>query len=433
MIKKIKTFSERSFVRHILTLATGTAAAQLITIAFSPLITRLYSPEVFGLQGVFMSLAGVLATIAALTYPMAIVLPADDSDAKALVKLSILIGIAISAGTGLIIAVFEGSILETLNSEGIAGLIYLLPIFMMVSVLSAVAGQWLARKNSFKVIAKVSVWQSLVVNSAKMGAGTIQPSAIVLITTQILGNLLQVVLLIIGIKNKKREKSFLEQENIQTGILEVARRHKDFPFMRAPQVFINAISHSLPIMMLATFFGPAAAGFYALSNSVLGMPSNLIGAAVSQVFYPKVNEAHIKGQPIDRLIAKTTLGMAAIGITPFLLIIFAGPYLFKFIFGPGWETAGIYAQWLAPWFFLNYINKPAIAAIPVLKIQKWFLLYELFSTGSKIVAILFGYFYFKNEIAAIALFSISGVFAYAYLIIYVVYYAKKSYCRLETG
>lgn len=70
--------SRRPFVRNVLAVVTGTATAQAITIAFAPVITRLYGPESFGQLGAFMALLNVLAPIAALTYPIAIVLPKKD-------------------------------------------------------------------------------------------------------------------------------------------------------------------------------------------------------------------------------------------------------------------------------------------------------------------------------------------------------------------
>jgi IS5 family transposase len=67
--------------------ASGTAGAQAITMGFSPVITRLYGPEAFGLLGVFMAMVQVLVPAAALTYPIAIVLPKEDRDARVLARL----------------------------------------------------------------------------------------------------------------------------------------------------------------------------------------------------------------------------------------------------------------------------------------------------------------------------------------------------------
>jgi O-antigen/teichoic acid export membrane protein len=112
--------------------------------------------------------------------------------------------------------------------------------------------------------------------------------------------------------------------------------------------------------------------------------------------------------------------MMAIAALPFLVIVLIGPTLFSFVFGLGWETAGTYAQWLAPWLFLQFINKPAVAAIPPLRLQGGLLVYELFSTGAKVAAMFVGLRMFNDAVLGIALFSASGVVAYVWLIGWVV-------------
>jgi len=105
-------------------------------------------------------------------------------------------------------------------------------------------------------------------------------------------------------------------------------------------------------------------------------------------------------------------------------VIVAGPFLFEFVFGEKWHTAGIYAQWLSLWLFLQYINKPAVSAIPALQLQGGLLIYEIFSTGTKLLALWLGFIVFKSDVAAIALFSAFGVVAYVWLILWVIYRSK---------
>jgi O-antigen/teichoic acid export membrane protein len=55
-------FKGRSeYTKNILTLITGTGVAQLIPVAVSPIITRLYSPEDFGLIALYQSLVAIIS------------------------------------------------------------------------------------------------------------------------------------------------------------------------------------------------------------------------------------------------------------------------------------------------------------------------------------------------------------------------------------
>lgn len=120
------------------------------------------------------------------------------------------------------------------------------------------------------------------------------------------------------------------------------------------------------MLLLATYSGAAASGQYSIAVAVLGIPSALIGNAVTSVFYPRINDAITHGEDALALIVRATAGMVAIAALPILEIVLLGPMLFSLVFGPGWETAGTYVRWPAPWLFLQFLSKPAVPAIPPL-------------------------------------------------------------------
>ncbi|MCW9057756.1 MAG: oligosaccharide flippase family protein [Gammaproteobacteria bacterium] len=413
---------QSKFARNVAIVASGTAAAQAITLAFSPVITRLYDPEAFGLYGVFMALVSILTPVAALTYPIAIVLPKDDRDAKGLAKLSFFIAMMVAMAIAVMFLTSGELLMELLGSEAIAPYVMLIPLSMLFVACTEIAQQWLIRKKLFSITARVAVIQALLINSTKSGVGLFHPVGAVLVVVAAFGSAFHAMLLWAGIRKSKTMPKKDGENN--TSLSELARRHRDFPLYRAPQVTINALSQSLPILMLASFFGPAAAGFYTLSKTVMGVPSALIGKSVGDVFYPRITEAAHNKENLFRLILRATLALAAVGSIPFLLVIAFGPWLFSFVFGGEWVTAGEYAQWLALWFFFGFINKPSVAAMPSLNMQPWLLLYELVSTGSKVVALLIGFVYWNDDLLAIALMCVFGVVAYLVLILAVL---KKSY------
>jgi O-antigen/teichoic acid export membrane protein len=416
-----KRLIRSEFVRNVAIVATGTASAQAITMAFAPLITRLYGPENYGLLGIFGSIVGLLSTIAALGYPTAIVLPKSSADAVGLAKLSLLTSLGIAILVAVLLTWFGEGILSLLNAEPIAAYIYLIPIAMMVSVAIAVLGEWLVREKAFKLIAKYRVSMALALSSVKTGIGFSQPVAIVLILTNTVGGALGSA---ITFWRWRRQAHLGSAEvvdiTVEKSLRQLACQYRDFPLLRTPQNMINAISQSLPLFLLSGYSGAAAAGQYSIAIAVLGIPAALIGNSVMSVFYPRVTEAVRSGENTRKLIIEATAGMAIIGLIPYLVVILFGPDLFSFIFGAEWRAAGVYAQWLSVWLFLQFINKPAVSTVPALGLQGGLLIYELFSTGTKILALWLGFVFFENDVISIALFSILGSVAYIWLILWVI-------------
>jgi O-antigen/teichoic acid export membrane protein len=420
-----KNFQSK-FVRNVIVVASGTAGAQAITMAFAPFITRIYGPEAFGLLGTFMAILAVATPIAALTYPIAIVLPKSDDDARGLARLSTGIAFFMAVLLAVIILLAGKQIAELLNVTQISAFLLLIPLAMFFSALQQIMQQWLIRKNQFSVTARVAVSQSLILNSSKIGAGLYNPVGAVLIILATLGSALYAVQLWFGAQKwAGKDGKIIPKPSGKTSLSELAYIHRDFPYYRAPQVFLNAASQSIPVLMLASLFGPASAGFYTLASTVMGVPSKLVSGSVGDVLYPKFAEAKQNQANIYKIILKSTIMLLLIGGLPFGIVALAGPWLFEKAFGLEWRIAGEYARWLSLFFLLNFVNRPSVVAIPVLEMQGSLLVYELFSAGIKIVGLLIGFYVFNSEIIAVALFSITGCFAYALLILSVLLYSRE--------
>lgn len=416
------------FVRNVVIVASGAAGAQAISMAASPLITRLFGPETFGVLGTFSALVAVVSPLAAFAYPKAIVLPRNDEEAFGIAMISVFLSFTVALILAIILWIW-GDLLEDSIGIQVTGIfIFFLPLSLLFTGLYKIAQQWLIRKRQFSSAARATVLHSFILNFTKVGAGLFYPTAGILIGLQAIGGALYAGLLGLAIRSGKTlsgERKEEGNEDCRAGWLELAKRYYDFPLYRAPQDFINAASQSLPVLMLASLFGPVAAGFYALGMIVMGMPSSLIGKSVNDVFFPKINEAANQGKNLTRLILKATGGLALIGIVPFTTVVVFGPWLFKWVFGLDWGGAGEYARWLALFFFFNFINKPCVASVPVLRLQKGLLFYEVFSTASKVAGLLVGFYVYNSDLVAVALFSVIGVLAYSAMMIWIIKEAKK--------
>lgn len=421
--KLIKIIRNNPFIRNVTVLATGTAAAQLITLISSPIITRLYGPEAFGIMGVFTAIIQMFAPISALTYPIAIVLPKDDRNAKSIIRLSLYLCLGIAILILLILLFFNESIVTLFQIQEVSSYLYLIPLVVIFSGIMQVSEQWLIRTKQFGISAKAAVFQSTVINGSKVGIGFFNPVASVLIVLSALANGLKASIMIFFIKKSNYKEQFSQQEPLlsMTGL---AKKYKDFPLFRAPEVLINSLSQRIPVLMLTTFFGPVAAGFYTLGNTVLQKPIQLIGNSVGDVFYPRISEAANNKESLTNLIKKATLALVGIGIVPFGLVIIFGPWLFSFVFGEEWFTAGKYAQWLGIFLFCEFINKPSVKALPVLSAQLFHLNFTIITAIVRIAALLVGYFVFSSDLVAIALFGISSAVLHIVLILLVLRKSK---------
>lgn len=403
--------------------ATGTAVAQAITLAFTPLLTRLYGPEAMGLLGVFNAVVASLAALSALSYPLAIVLPSAAADAAALARLSLGLGLATATATAVVLALWGPALLDAVNAGELVPWALLIPLAMAVGVGSQVLSQWVARQQAFAFGARAAVAVSLCANGLKAVFGVLLPVAPALILSGLAGTLAGTVM---AWRQWRRHGGPPASAPPRwPDLRRVAAQHRDFALLRTPQDSLNAVSQAAPLVWLAAAYGTAAAGHYTLAALALGAPVTLLGQSVGSVFYPRVTALVRAGGDVAGEIWRTTRSLALLAAGPFVLLVLAGPAVFTLLFGEAWRPAGEYARWLAPWLFLQLVNKPAVAAIPALRLQGGLLVYELASTGSKLLALWAGWRLALGDVASVALFSAAGCLAYLWLIGWVLVRARR--------
>lgn len=429
MIRKISIFFKRPFMKNVLILTSGTAGAQMIAMLLSPIITRLYGPEAYGLMGTFSAFITIILPIAALSYPMAIVLPKTDKEAKGLVKLSLYITIVITIIVTIVFILFKGFIFEFFKIEGLSSFIYLIPAVIFFSGISQIIEQWLIRKKMFAISAKATFIQSLLINGGKAGIGFFYPFVSVLIILTTLKSAINAYLkLLFGKFDLKKSLTSLFNEKVS--VKKICIKYKDFPLYRAPEALLSTISGNLPIVLLTIFFGPASAGFYSIGRTVLNTPTLLISKSLGDVFYPRISEAANNNENLSKLIIQATGLLIIVGIIPYGIIILFGPWIFELVFGKEWIVAGEYARWISLWAYFSFINRPSVRSLPVLSAQRFHLIYSILTLIVRISAMSVGFFIFNSDIIAVALFGVSGAILNIGLIIITITLSKNYYQKI---
>ena len=83
----INPIIQSEFAINAITLISGTALSQFITVLITPFITRLYTPEDMGQWSLFMAVVNLIIPCSAGSYEQSVVLPKTDDEARQLLKL----------------------------------------------------------------------------------------------------------------------------------------------------------------------------------------------------------------------------------------------------------------------------------------------------------------------------------------------------------
>lgn len=160
-----------SFIRNVATLMTGTTFAQALLIIIAPILTRLYTPDDFGVFALYTSILGILSVIACLRYELAIVLPEKDEDAANLLVLCLLICSVISLMALVLVALFRDSFALLLSAPKISFWLWFLPASLFLTGTFQALNYWSTRRKQFKRLAIRQITQNSVTAVTQIASG----------------------------------------------------------------------------------------------------------------------------------------------------------------------------------------------------------------------------------------------------------------------
>ena len=349
MIQLLKPKSE--FNRNILTLMTGSTIANAIPVVISPILTRIYSPEDFGLLALFVAIATIFGTIINGRYELAIMLPKKDEDAINIVALGLIIMSLITLILFVIVIIFNEKIGHLFNNKDIVIWLYIIPLSIFFIGLFNLLNYFNNRKKYYKDIAKANIIKSITLVIFQLVVGFIKEGAAGLISGQIASQMTANIKLF---KNLMKDKLLLSKIS-KKKIFLVAKRYKEFPKFSIAGALANKATGNLTNILISIFYNISTLGYYSLVQRVLGVPSVLIGNSIGQVFFEEASkEKQLTGKAV-KVFKSTVKKLLIIGVPSFGILFFLVEDLFALVFGEGWRIAGSYAQIMIPVFFMGFI------------------------------------------------------------------------------
>ena len=349
MIDKLKPKSE--FNRNVLTLLTGTTIAQAIPVAISPILTRIYTPEDFGIFALFLAIISIFGSIANGRYELAIMLPEKDEDAINIFALGLIIVSILSISLFLIIILFHDSIMQFLNNDEIGLWLYFSPIAIFFIGFFNVLNYFNTRKKYYKNIATSKVIKSIIMAILQLLIGFFKQGPAGLIIGYMMSLFFSNWKLFENILKDKELLRKISLDNIRIQ----AKRFINFPKISMWGVLANTLSIQLTNMLISTFFNLSTLGFYSLVQKILGMPSTLIGGSIGQVYFQTATKEKQQTGKTITIFMHTLKKLLIIALSVYGLLYFIVEDLFAIVFGEEWRIAGIYAQLILPLFFIRFV------------------------------------------------------------------------------
>jgi len=397
---------------------TGSMIAQAIPIAISPILTRIYTPEDFGMFALYMSISSLFAIFATGRYELAIMLPKKDEDAVNILLLSIIITFFVSMLSFFIILLFNQEIVSWLGNASLSNWLYVIPFSVLFTGLYQSFNYWNNRKKAYKRLAVSRVTQSATTGSVNLGMGWGGFGVSGLIVAGLLGQVAAITVLgkIIW-KNDKRMTKYLNKIKI----IALIKKYKKFPLLNLPNAVIDSFRLSGINLLIAKYFATATLGQFSLAWKMVHVPMVLVGGSLAQVFFQKL--ASIHKRDLYAVILKYITKASLIAAPIFLVVFLFSEKIFGFVFGENWTMAGEAASVMTPWLFINFVSSPLVSVMMILNKQELVLFFSLFYASVPLGLIILLHEHEFIDVLSV----ITGAMSIMLLLfsMVIIYYAKK--------
>jgi cyclase len=359
---------DNNLIRRVGQLVWGSVLGQAIYLAFTPIITRLYSPIDFGIFGVFSSLSAILAVAGTLRYDMAIPGCKDDDEAANVLVLALTATLCVTLTMAALLVPFGFLLLKLMGGATLKPYLWLLPLVVCGFSVNQIFIAWAVRKQKFKELTHGKVAQGLGLSIGQTGLGWIGIQPAGLIIGQFVGQLVGAMPLI-PVSPLIKGNCFLAWRT--KTMLVVAKKFSAFPRLSLAAALMESFFGNIPLIYVASHFGAHAAGMLTLVQRVVVAPMGLISANIGQVYYSDLAAAKPSGsQAMQAIFASHLKQTVALGLAGFTVSALIVPFAIPLIFGAVWKEA-VLVYWLTlPMFLMGFVAGPFGWTLDVLYKQK---------------------------------------------------------------
>jgi lipopolysaccharide exporter len=416
-------------MKNVAILMSGTIIAQVISFLASMVLSRLYSPDDFGVLVTFTAIAGFIAVFATGKYDLAIVTTKKEEHVIRLIRLCFFLVLL----TGFIVQIIGAAFyffpdLIGDSSEAVRKYFPILPVmpekysnwnlffgpaiflFCMVHV------YWmhLTRIKKFKELSAARIMEAVFNNGMAIGFYFTGAAGLLV-------GYFSAQVVMFGYLHSKSSRIIPGFSLFSSGSerKEIAKEYKEFPRVNIFQGLIDHFQMQGVILIGSTYFVNSVMGFYSMSMRVLQVPMWLIIRPLSHAFFSEASELHRNGKSLLPVTKKMLLRSALLGIPMVLVLVLFGPALFVFFFGEEWRASGELARILSFWIYVDFLRAPISQVPMILGRQRLLLAFSIAGLIIMFAAILIAGNYYSNDLLTAFKIITAGQIVYSILVIFI--------------
>jgi O-antigen/teichoic acid export membrane protein len=403
-------FWNSSAAKSIRITGFGVGISSAIGLLVTPIISRIFTPEAYGLSGLYFSSIAILLSLSTLSFTSAIVVTRNKHSLYRLIAALKLLIIVSSIVCFLAVLIFKPFIMHWLEDRSNGIWLWLLPIGLLFSNLTNMISQLNVGEGKFKKNATAQVMMSIVAKPFSIIAGWLSHGYYLILIVFDMLSVIPAVLL----QKKKGISDFLRVKMSGQLLVRALNDFRKYPLFILPAEFLSNLSLRSPFIVISTIYSIEKAGSFLFASTMLQIPLTLVWNTFNPVFLQQGTRLYKEDkQKLNRFINYTNYAFFLGGLIPTALLTVFGQEIFVFVFGKSWADAGGVCQYIAVYYLFRLSTSPFTGLYRIGKVEHLSLINQVVLLLFRIVPLLVG-FYLFDYATALALFSIGSVLGYLF-------------------
>lgn len=337
-------------MRNVASLVVGNAGGLAITFLALPVLSRIYAPAQFGILAAYVAVATLLGTLATLRYEYAVPLPSGHGEAATLLRA----GRRIVLGSGALTLVATGALVAASQARWVefdhSTLFLTLALMVPLAGEAAMLNFWFTRTERFRLQGMARILQATVTAVVQVLLGlALDLDAAGLVLGVVAGQAACTALLVV--QDDSRQHTTSEGPSMR----ELLHRYRSMPLLNGPKAIIDA-GRVNGMNLIIGARSLESLGQFSMAMRLVQAPLGVLAGAIAQVSYQRMATA--PAGKLSEVVVGITRRSLLLGLLPFLSIFLLAPTLVPLALGEQWQDAGVYAQALTPWLYLNLATSP---------------------------------------------------------------------------
>ncbi len=336
-IKKIiNTVKSSQFLSNIVRIASANIISQAVLLATTPVLTRIYTPENFGVAALFLTALRLTGSISTWRFDRTIPNAGSKLSALILCCWGVLFILATCSLASLIIYLDRNYAKIWDGIRDLDGLIYFLPVAIFLTGGVQLGIAWFARGTDLQPFSRSILVYTIAYIVVAMACGLFDFSNSGLILAAVAALLAQLVSLLFYFPSTVPVRRLTVRR-----FYSIFKQHINVATTATGVTFVNTLSLTAPVFLLSQVYALSDLGIYALMSRLITTPLGVLTKALSISFWSRAAELgrENKLKDLHQLYKRVCLIMTIPAMLA-ALVCLVGSLVVVPILGSQWQDAG---------------------------------------------------------------------------------------------